>query len=523
MNTWVKAVLAGLVGACAFPLVLSSWGSQPLLDGLPREIAMVVCALMLYRLTVAKSSLRRRVWLGGVAGVAHFAVLLYWIDIAMVRFGGMPQWQALPVLALLVGFCAAHWALLAPMVALLRRHVRLPPSILFACAVVVGEWLRSVLLSGFPWGLWGYSQTRNLVVAHLAAFGGVYLVSFFVAWVSAALSEYLAARHTPRAMRAGATLAFGLIAGCGLGWLHMQGVAPDVAEDGRRVAILQGNIAQSIKNRSTHHRAEIIETYLPLAQQAGDAGVQLTVWPEAAWPSPVPLLSNRGRITEISWAPGNHLVGAETYYPNGARHLFNSALWLDDKGTVVDVYHKRHLVPFGEYVPARWLLPVSKLVSGMVDFAPGVRDDPIGPYAVGMLICYDGVFPQLAARSVAAGAKLLVNATNDGWYGTSSGPFQHLDFYVMRAIETERWVVRAANNGISAFITPLGQVQERTALHARTVLLGRPFLRTQRTPYVAAGDWFLAVCLGLFVGALARGLALWAGPRLRAVCRNRSA
>ena len=225
----------------------------------------------------------------------------------------------------------------------------------------------------------------------------------------------------------------------------------------------------------------------------------MVVWPETAlpfavdparpWPPSLPL-------------PVPGVLGCTVREASDGA-LFNSALGVAPDGSIAGRYDKHHLVPFGEYVPLRRLLPIARLVPGTVEIQPGERIAPIGPRRRwGPLVCYDPAFAEVSRARVSGGAEALVNITNDGWYGLSGGPYQHRNFYVLRAIETGRWVARASNPGISLFIDPHGRQHAATALGERTVALGEVQLRREQTLYTRVGGWPVAVAVALSLSAL---------------------
>jgi apolipoprotein N-acyltransferase len=198
------------------------------------------------------------------------------------------------------------------------------------------------------------------------------------------------------------------------------------------------------------------------------------------------------------------IIGSPSAIEDGAGyHLYNSAYLMTPEGTVGGRYDKQHLVPFGEYVPlGRWLTFVEKLVSGMVDFTPG-RSGVSMPWAngkVGVQICYEVIFPYLARRAVQNGADLLVYLSNDAWYGTSSAPHQLFSMAILRAVETRRSVVRAANTGISGFVDPTGRIIGHTGLFEEATLTAEVPILKKKTIYARWGDWFPAVC-GIWIAA----------------------
>ena len=501
MTLFLSWLGVGVLGALSFPLVIAPLGSTPLLDFLPRELLMFVCASGLYQLGMGKGTLTRKLSAGLVAGLGFFSVVLYWITIAMVQFAHMPLWQACAVVGLLVVYSSLYWAVITGASHGFRHRSPWLRVLWFGALVVAVEWCRNWMVTGFPWGQWGYSQARNLPLAQWASVGGVYLVTFLVATGGATLAEYMRARHSPRAMRVGGTM-LALIAAVGGGGQWLAQRPSEVPSSTFAVGIVQGNIEQSIKNRSYAHQRSIKQRYLQESERARKAGADLLVWPEAAWPG---YLSTALEKLPLSPLGVPLILGAPAYTPGDQRQHLNSAFHIDADGTIKGRYDKVHLVPFGEYVPLRALLPVEKFVPGLIDFSAGASFAPIGAPPAGALICFDGVFPEIARQEVLAGAQWLVNLTNDGWYGISSAPYQHLDFYVFRAIENARFVVRAANTGISAAIGPRGDIIARTRLGEQTYLLPTVAPLKDTTLYTRFGDWVVALCLGgLVAGAVFR-------------------
>jgi apolipoprotein N-acyltransferase len=193
------------------------------------------------------------------------------------------------------------------------------------------------------------------------------------------------------------------------------------------------------------------------------------------------------------------VVGSPAYEVEGGRvRYLNSAFHIDQLGTITGRSDKVHLVPFGEYVPLAGLLPfVSKVVQGIGDFSPGKGTYPLasGKGALGVLICFEGIFPEVSRGYVNRGAGLLVNITNDAWFGRSSAPYQHLSMTVFRAVENRVPLVRAANTGISALIDAKGHVRGMTTLFSETHLGGEIRLGSGGTFYCKAGDIFAQLCL----------------------------
>ena len=243
-----------------------------------------------------------------------------------------------------------------------------------------------------------------------------------------------------------------------------------------KVACVQGNIPQDRK-WAPEEATAILGRHLELSREAAAEGATLIVWPESSLP--FVLRSSPefdGQVRDLARGLGVPLVIGSLDVrrdPNGDSGVYNAAFLIGGDGVLAGSYDKVHLVPFGEYVPWRWALPfASSLVEGVGDVRAGsgprlLRDADVGLPPLGVQICFEILFPGLVRRAVADGAELLINLTNDAWFGRSSAPHQHFAEAVVRAVESDRWVVRAANTGISGIIAPTGQVVARSELGHR--------------------------------------------------------
>jgi apolipoprotein N-acyltransferase len=295
-------------------------------------------------------------------------------------------------------------------------------------------------------------------------------------------------------------------------------MAQPLEEKGRvRVGLVQGGIAQEDKWRPERAQ-ENIDRHLVLTREARERGARLVVWPESAVPfyyDYSPALAERlreeVRRDEVYLFFGND---DRDLAPAGQERVFVGAKMLSPRGDLVMRYHKMHLVPFGEYVPLQPLITLggrvaAKVIEQVADFTPG--DTPsVGEadgHRLGGFICYEAVFPHLVRRFSAGGAELLVNITNDAWYGRTSAPYQHLAMTAFRAVENGRYLVRAANTGFTAVVDPRGRVVERTRLFEPTVLVRDVPLLRGETFYVRHGDVFAGAALGASLALTASLLA----------------
>jgi apolipoprotein N-acyltransferase len=277
------------------------------------------------------------------------------------------------------------------------------------------------------------------------------------------------------------------------------------------VSVVQGNIDQSVKWKPEYQQ-KTLSTYETLTRTTAGFRPRITVWPETA----VPFFfqeagDNSRRVVDIAEASGGALLFGSPAYErtgDGVRYL-NRAYLVDPSDRSIRHYDKVHLVPFGEYVPLKqFLFFIQRLVPAAGDFAAGAEVAPLrlGTASIGVLICFEAIFPDLARRMSRQGANVLVNLTNDAWFGRTSAPHQHLAMAAFRAVETRRPLVRAANTGISAFVLPSGKIGPSSPLFAEAVLTESVRLAPAGLPFYARhGDLFAQASLVL---ALARLLSL---------------
>jgi apolipoprotein N-acyltransferase len=456
---------------------------------------------------------------GWLAGTAFFLVLLRWLDHTFREYSAIP-WPLgwLPILAL-SAYCGLYVGAVAGAVAWLRGRLGTGWALAAAPPLwVAGEWIRGRLMDGFPWGLAGYSQHANLPVIQVAELGGVWAVSLLLVAVNAALAGCLALG--PRRALPGALAAAALVSGSlGFGWWALQ-AERDRAAPTVQVALIQPSVEQSLKWDPARH-AEIMALYERLTREAAAPGSgarpAIVLWPETAATiflrgDPV-LLDRLSRLAGELETP--LLVGSLDRLPGPEGQFLNSAFFLTGQG-IRAKYDKIHLVPFGEYVPLSGLIGfVRGWAEFISDFAAGETYTlfPLPGAPFGTVICYEVIFPELFRGFVAGGARIMVNITNDAWFGRTSGPWQHLGTLPLRAVEHRVAIARAANTGVSAFVDPTGRVAPVLGLFERGVLRASMPLRTRSTLYTRFGDWLAYLCLGL--AAVAVGIAL---PR-----RNQSA
>jgi apolipoprotein N-acyltransferase len=439
---------------------------------------------------------------GFLFGVVFHGLTFSWWYGLLRTYGRLSWPEAAGVFIALMLYLGAYAGLFSAGLALLARRRGAATALLAAPALWAGlELVRGRAFSGLPWSVLGATQQPHPILIQVADLGGVTAVSLVVACGNAAVTWAILSRregvpssNLRGSMRwAGILVAVPLLAvvygAVRLAWM------PE--ESGRiRVGLIQGNVPQDEKWQAAE-RMKILDTHLEATREAAARGAGLVVWPESSVPLPLTssetyrtLLEALARSLEIDL-----LVGSVHYDDVGAegRVVYNSAFLM--KGGRGDRsgfrYDKIHLVPFGEYVPLRaWLGPVGKMVEEAGDFSKG--KGPVifqgGGARLGPFICFEAIFPSLVRRFTVEGAQVLVNLTNDAFLGDTAGPRQHLALAAMRTVENRRWMVRAANTGISAVVDPAGRIVGSTPYGTRQVLVTEVGLVDSPTLYAVVGD-----------------------------------
>ena len=429
-----------LVLGALLPLAFAPYSVWPL--------AIVIPALMLCVIQ-SSLSLRNVFFAGWIFGIGYFGFGVYWVYNSLHDFGMAPPIVAGGITALLVLYLALFTGLIFACWHYAKQRTGdislwLLPLFWFAL-----EWFKGWFLTGMPWLSLGYSQTGS-PLAGFAPLIGVYGISALCLVMVVALFLLLRDKRLPMlALLLGIPLA---------GWLLQQVDWTEPMAKPLRVTMVQGNIPQQLKWRSDQ-RQHIFRTYWRETSQHWDS--DLIIWPETALPG-------HSRQLERTLLPGlqdaalrndSIILSGVMYAEAGQRQFYNSVMQF---GAERGLYHKRHLVLFGEYYPMRWLLDgLSSVISiPYSDLAAGPEQQElmrVQGYRLGVSICFEDVFSRDILLDLPA-ANLLVNVSNDAWFGNSSAPHQHLQIAQMRALETERAMLRATNTGISAFIDHKGRV-----------------------------------------------------------------
>jgi apolipoprotein N-acyltransferase len=504
-SAWVLVVGSGVLQVLIFPdpsLVYLCWiAFTPLLAGILRARPGELHIPSSLGRDLVPATPGQALVLGWVCGIVWSLGTCYWVYHVMHVYGGLEAPVAAGVLvlfALIVGFHHGLFALLLTLAAGSRAHTR--RALLLAPFLWVAvETARTYVLS-FPWNLLGTVQVDNIPMTRIATVTGVYGLSFEIMLVNAAFAAAFLARQPKRRVM----LAAALIAATVLQAGRLFDPRPLPADETAR--LVQQNIpilADWSPEYFQKTLAELSELSIPKPEELmGQPRASLIVWPES--PAPFYIVDPRFRaaVTGIAQRANAHVVASSLGLKGVAQgdtpqQLFNSAALIAPNGEWRARYDKMHLVPFGEYVPFKSLLGfANKLTREVGDFVPGAERTVLNleGYRVGAFICYESIFPNEVRQFAARGAQVFVNTSNDGWFGETGAPQQHLNMARMRAIENNRWLLRSTNTGITASIDPYGRVIARLRRNVRAKL-DAPFSTVSRTTfYTRYGDWFAWGC-----------------------------
>jgi apolipoprotein N-acyltransferase len=455
--------------------------------------------------------------LAASSGFVYFAGMLYWAVGTMATYGGIGGWVAFLVGVLMWAYLAIYVGLFGALFGLAVRRFGTNGIWLAPACWVASEWVRSNAFGGFPWGTLGASQASVLPIVQLASVTGVHGLSALVSLVSAAAAALAFGRRRSTVVGAAAVGAL-LVAVTAGGTARLAASALTRTGTVTRVGLVQGNV-DLLEKWDPRSRDLILSRYLALSQQAIGAGASMVFWPEASTPfyfdAEGVLADPVRRLALQSHVP--FIIGTDEYQygTNGAGdRIFNTAVVVGVDGLSHGTYRKMRLVPFGEFVPLKKLLFfVGPLVQSVSDFSEGTEPVVLDANGrkVSVAICYESIYPEIDRAFVLRGSELLATITNDAWFGRSSAPYQHFAMGAIRAVEEGRYVVRAANTGISGAVDPYGRVLLATPLFEPASVTVDVRLLTGRTIYGRLGDVVVWISMAIAVAAAVAGLR--SGPR----------
>ncbi len=426
----------------------------------------------------------RRFLLGWGAGAVYWFGVCYWIQFVLAFHGGLGELAGWAVFLLFCAIKALHMGCFGLLAGILVRRWWAAPAV--AALWVAVEATHGFL--GFAWLALGNAGIDMAIPLRLAPFTGVYGLSFVFAMMATALALAILRRPRRELLWLAALLPLALLP-------HLPRSAP-----GQETALLaQPNISETeqwtAESLDRMEREQVALTLRGVLEETAHPP-SIVVWPEV----PAPLYydeDERFRGYANTLARVSHawlLVGVVAHTPSGAP--LNSATLVSPAGVAVSRYDKVNLVPFGEYVPWPFGSLANKVSTEVGDFAAGKRVvvSPVAGHRIGAFICYESVFPNFVRRFAAAGAEVLFNISNDGWFGKSAARLQHLEIVRMRAVENRRWILRSTNDGITATIDSAGRLRGSLPLYVEaTSYTGFSYI-PEKTVYTRFGDWFAILC-----------------------------
>jgi apolipoprotein N-acyltransferase len=474
------SLLSGVLFAFAFPGVAQGW------------LAFIALAPLL--VAVMRAPRTREAFVHGwIAQTTAWLVMVPWVIRVMAHYGGVPYLTGVALYVAMSLILGLYGALFAAIVHRLKLGVKFLPWLVVPMAWAVVEYVRTFALSGFPWNLTATALVDYTSFIQLDRFGGPYLLGALIAVPSTVLAWWITQKPLPIArVLVGGSLGILMLVWWGTGLVASKLNARPNTTEPVIAALLQPNITQEMR----WDRDNVVAIYQRMIDMTIDAaknGARIVVWPE----STVPLSYTdtdffRDEIEALSREHDIDIIlGSVATDPNRPNRIWNSA-FLASNGRTIGHYDKIRLVPFGEYVPLRKVLFFAeKLVRAVGEFEFGNNDRPlVGKLHYGPAICYEVVYPQISRTQIKNGADVIVTITNDAWFDGTSAPAQHLAQARLRAIEGDRYVLRSATTGISAFIDPTGRVLEAIPMRRGGTIYAKFQRRNTITPYVRFGDWF---------------------------------
>ncbi len=492
-RTYLPALLTGVALMLSFPKFGYSW--------------LAFVALVPLLVVLRKADTWKAVRCGLFAGLIFYFGTLYWVYHSIHFYGGMGLSLSLGVAFMLSLVLSLFVATFAFFFSRTITHTSLPASLVAPLFWLVLEFLSNYFFTGFPWNLLAYSQSGFLHLIQIADVTGVYGVSFIIVAVNGLIADIFISRsrrmEMPLFTLAPTMAGYAMVSALVITSLVYGGHRLGQNRVGKltRASIIQGNIEQDVKWNPLYQRM-VINSYRDMTKKAMDDSPDIVVWPESSMPFLYSTdMERKNELLALQGEIGKPLlVGIIDRREGGVdgNHFYTNSAALIKDGKTAMVYDKSHLVPFGEYVPLRKIFFfVNKLVPDLGEYRPG-KDNKRGSIAQGefaTLICYEIIFPNLVRKYFKnKGGGFIVNITNDAWFGRTPGPFQHFNMAVFRAVENRKPVIRAANTGLSGFISSNGEIMASTSLFEQKVLTRDFFTDTTRTFYSRFGDIFVYLC-----------------------------
>lgn len=514
-SAWLLVLSSGILQVLVFPkpgFSFLCWVAlAPFIYGIlrAREVDATVLLESQAPSFLIPATPRQGFLMGWVCGIVWYLGTCYWVFHVMHLYGRLNPFVSFGLLILFALYLGLNHGIFGALLAwsgearagFSRRALVLAPFLW-----VTVELIRTYVV-GFPWDLLGTAQVDNIPLTRIATVTGVYGISFEIALVNTVFAAIFLVHKTKRKALVAAAIVSAVALQC------ERFVQVDPASADAHARLVQQNVPindnwdyPTYDKLLTELTALSIGKATPPSSKPG-----LIVWPE----SPAPFFLNDPRfisaVAQVGHETNSYVIAGTIGVPSeqkaGAETIYNSAVLISPEGAVTARYDKVHLVPFGEYVPFKKFLFFAKsLTSEVGNFAQGndrlplVADD----HKIGVFICYESVFPGEVREFPLHGAEVLVNISNDGWFGDTGAPWQHLNMARMRAIENNRWLLRDTNTGITASIDPYGRIVDQAPRNERVALDVRYGRNSETTFYTRNGDWFPILCaiislIGLFI------------------------
>jgi apolipoprotein N-acyltransferase len=497
--SFILAIASGLITALTFPTVFGGFH-------LPNFGFLAWISLVPLFYSIIDSRPRRSFLLTFIAAIFYGGISLSWLYNALSEYGHLSGAVSVGVLSLLIIMVATYAGCALMFASWFEQKLGVNRFWTLPLFWVIFEFARNYTpCNGFPWGSITNTQYAYLPVIQIVDLVGIYGLTYimivFNSWIAGIIRGHNPVYRSKQAVIfVTALVSFMLF----YGWFRLEHIRKDQNSwQSMRVALVQGNIPQSEK-WETGQEEKQLSVHRNYNMMLDKSGIDLIIWPESSYQWLVP--ANINKLPKEHFGLSDFkfdtylLMGALSEEKDG--NLRNSALLLDKTGDILGRYHKNHLVPFGEYVPYRkFLFFARKLVAPIGDFLAGDEKEPLftDRFQIGGLVCYEDVFPEISRGLVNNGANILAVITNDAWYGRSSAAYQHLAISVFRAVENRRWLVKAANSGVSAVVDATGRIISKTDIFERGVIVSQAKLSDKKTLYSKYGDFFAWICFGIVV------------------------
>ena len=486
------SLTSGVLFAFAFPGLAQGW------------LAFVALAPLLIAVSRARGGWEA-FFQGWIAQTTAWLLMVPWVIRVMSHYGGLPYVVGVLIYVAMALVLGLYGGLFGFVVRRLRLGLAFSPWLLVPLAWAAIEYARTYLLSGFPWNLIAAAIVDYTALIQIDRFAGPYFAGALVVFPSAVIAWWITQKPAPIArVVVGGILGILALVWWGTGLVASKLIARPNATPPVKAALLQPNISQEMRWNEQNVIA-IYQKMMAMTTEAARNGATVIIWPESTVPlSYTETHFYRDSIEQLSREKGLDIIlGSVATDPARPNRIWNSA-FLASNGATVGHYDKIRLVPFGEYVPLRRVLFFAeKLVHAVGEFEFGGNDRPLaGKLRYGPAICYEIVYPQITRSQIRNGADVLVTITNDAWFDGSAAPAQHLQQARLRAIEGDRYLLRSATTGISAFIDPTGGILESLPMGRDGIIYAEFQPRSGVTPYVRFGDWFAWVACAGVVGAV---------------------